>query len=150
VKSARWTNGSRQRTARRARWRSRVVWCVVTALVWPALGTLPWVAAEEFEPAHHAASHHASDSAGEALSETHGHHDASEIPGSPTHPADHDCFQCQVFKHLSRCALVLQQVPTVALPAGCPVRPVARAESQHEIHQIAALPPVRGPPSFLG
>jgi len=78
------------------------------------------------------------------------HHedDAASIPGSPTHPIDHDCFQCQVLKHLSRCVLVPPQLADVALPAGTAVRPVARTESQQD-GRIAALPPARGPPSRL-
>src|SRR5262249_11278563 len=122
-----------------------VVWCVVVALAWPALGTLPWVAAVDFAPAHHAASHHHSDSVAGALAETHGHRDASDIPGSPTHPADHDCFQCQVFKHWSRCAPSAIAPPQIASLLGSPVRPAVRSESQHA-GSIAFLPPVRAPP----
>ena len=127
------------------RLRSWVVWCVVVALAWPALGTLPWVAAEDLERAHDATHHSASESVGGALSETHRYYDASDIPGSPAHPADHDCFQCQVFKHWSRCAPSAIAPPQIASVCGSAVRPAIRIESQHA-GSIAFLPPVRAPP----
>jgi len=126
-----------------------VVRCALIALAWPSLGALPWVAVE-LAPHQHPVAQGEENAPNGSLPQGHRHQDASDIPGSPTHPADHDCAQCQVLKHLSRCALVLPQVPVVALPARGPVRPVARAESQYDLHQIAALPPVRGPPFFLG
>src|SRR4051812_37419778 len=43
-------------------------------------------------------------------------HDHSEIPGSPGHPAGHDCSPCQVLKYL---AIYLPQLPFF-LPAAAP------------------------------
>ncbi|HTS20566.1 MAG TPA: hypothetical protein VMN79_02045 [Casimicrobiaceae bacterium] len=127
--------------------RTWVGYAVLAALVWPSLGSLPWAV----EVAGHAdALEHAFDGhdLGEAP-EDHHHHDASDIPGSPTHPIDHDCPQCQAFKHLSRCALVQPAVPEVPLPAGSPVQPCVPHESA-QIVRRAALPPARGPPSLTG
>jgi len=103
---------------------------------------LPWIALPASPHHHHDVAPDAVDVAIEAA----GHHlDASDIPGSPTHPADHDCFQCQVLKHLSRCVLAQPVAAEVMLPAGCPVRPELRVESQHA-RDVALVPPVRAPP----
>ena len=71
--------------------------------------------------------------------------DGSEIPGSPTHPDDHDCFQCQVIKHLARCVPSACAPPIVALAAGGSPKPPIVAES---IYAALAVPrpPIRGPP----
>jgi hypothetical protein len=127
----------------RNRWRSWIACCVVIALAWPSLGLLPWVGMDFAGPGH-AVAHEREASEGGLIAHDHGR-DASEIPGSPTHPADHDCFQCQVLKHLSRCALPLFDVPTVPLQAGCAVQPVSKVESQLTA-RVASLPPARGPP----
>jgi hypothetical protein len=103
---------------------------------------LPWIALPASSHHHHDVAQGAVDVAIEAASH---HLDASDIPGSPTHPADHDCFECQVLKHLSRCVLAQPVAAEVTLPAGCPVRPELRVESQHARH-VAFLPPVRAPP----
>jgi hypothetical protein len=133
------------RLPRRDRWRSWVACCAVIALAWPSLGLLPWVGVDLAAPGH-AAAHELEDSAAGASSSTHDHErDASEIPGSPTHPADHDCFQCQVLKHLSRCVLPLLDLPAVPLQSGCAVRPDSQVESQFTA-RVAWLPPARGPP----
>jgi hypothetical protein len=125
------------------RWRAWVAYGALLALVWPSLGPLPWLA-EAAAHQHFIAQAIAADD-GDAAAPSHHHDDASDIPGSPTHPVDHDCFPCQVLKHLSRCVLEQPGVPEVPLPAGSPIQPRVRAESQHAGH-IAALPPARGPP----
>ncbi|HSS70159.1 MAG TPA: hypothetical protein VLQ46_05835 [Casimicrobiaceae bacterium] len=114
------------------------------ALAWPSLGPLPWIAlaASPHHHHHHDGAHDADDV---DLEQAIHHFDASDIPGSPTHPSDHDCLQCQVLKHLSRCVLAPPVAAEVMLPAGCPVRPGVRAESQHA-RDVALLPPVRAPP----
>jgi hypothetical protein len=78
----------------RMRWRNCVAWSLFVALAWPSLGLLPWVESD-FAAADHVAAGH------DARPETTHDHGASDIPGSPTHPADHNCFQCQVLKHLA-------------------------------------------------
>ena len=130
----------------RRRWRSWVASYALTALIWPALGPLPWL---DLDPAPAEQAVVLPAATADAAHESHQHRtSASEIPGSPTHPADHDCFQCQLLKHLSRCVLALPAAPAVPALAGAPVPPVLGAVAQHA-PRIAALPPVRGPPLYL-
>lgn len=70
-------------------------------------------------------------------------HEHSAIPGSPGHPADHDCSPCQVLKYL---AIYLPQLPFL-LPAAAPVAfsRIARDQAQRAGH-FASLPPSRAPP----
>ena len=121
-------------------WRDCVVWSVFVALAWPSLGVLPWVELAFAAPDHLAAQERA-DAAADA---THGH-GASDIPGSPTHPADHNCFQCQVLKHLARCVVFPLALPAIALPPGRSVAPCI-ADLPQRADPVAALPPARGPP----
>jgi hypothetical protein len=71
--------------------------------------------------------------------------DYSDIPGSPGHPADHNCNPCQVLKYL---ASYLPQLPLL-LPASAPsaLPPVVRREAQRAGH-VAFLPPSRAPPQL--
>jgi hypothetical protein len=106
---------------------------------------LPWLAIEYEAADHHVAAQTAALDTSEASPASPRDDDASDIPGSPTHPADHHCLQCEVLKHLSRCVLAPLDAAEVPLPAGCPVQPRAGAESQY-IGYTAVLPPVRAPP----
>ena len=138
-------NKSAQRRSCSARWRAWIASYALFALAWPSLGLLPWIAVDS-APHHHSAAYQDAESdADQSSAAHHEHHDASDIPGSPTHPADHDCFQCQVLKHLSRCVVPQIDPPTIPLASGCPVQPRVYVESQHA-GRIASLPPVRGPP----
>jgi len=76
------------------------------------------------------------------------HHDASELPGSPTHPDDHNCFECQVLQHLSRC--VLPDLGPVIVPPRPQefTAPDARCDSRIASF-IAPRPPIRGPPASI-
>lgn len=67
----------------------------------------------------------------------------SNIPGSPDHPAGHNCNPCQVLKYV---ASYLPQLPFF-LPAGTPgpFLSVEEGVAQREGH-IASLPPSRAPP----
>ncbi|HZI85132.1 MAG TPA: hypothetical protein VFF44_14530 [Casimicrobiaceae bacterium] len=113
---------------------------VLAALAWPSLGPLPW-AVMDLAPAQYAVAPE-----GDAHFAPHEHHgDASDIPGSPTHPADHDCFQCQVLKHLARCVPYQTNASSVPLPSGDAIQPCARIEPQRTGF-VAFLPPVRAPP----
>lgn len=130
------------RPAFRSRWwRSCIAWCALVALAWPSLGPLPYVVHDfgahlgDAAPHSHAAGDHDDD-----------HHvDASSIPGSPTHPDDHDCPECEVLKHLSRCML-----PVLAIDVCAPVvvavvtRPIAFGRPHAPVP--AHVPPARGPP----
>jgi hypothetical protein len=115
------------------------------ALAWTAFGPLPWVILE-FAPANlftaSVADHATHD--GDAPHR----HDGSAIPGSPTHPADHDCFQCEVIKHLSRCILPDACTPTVPSRAAANVSVDPRIELPHA-GAVAPHPPIRGPPSLF-
>src|SRR5215475_2177105 len=91
-------------------WRAWATVYLLLAVAWPAAGPLPWVVWDV-----HAAAEHAG-SASEAAS--HHHDEDAGVPGSPTHPADHDCAECRVLKHLSRCVLPDPCVATVAPLAG--------------------------------
>jgi hypothetical protein len=146
------------RESRRRRVRSWSAWYALVALTFASLGILPSIAIE-LAAEHHAArvpaDHHGTGNVAAAHRHSavpsgigaahHAHGDFSDIPGSPTHPIDHDCDHCQVLTHLSRCIFVAQPPPSVDPAQGCPVRPnvavVARAA-----RDVAALPPVRGPP----
>jgi hypothetical protein len=139
---------SRQRVSRHARWYSWVAWCALVALAWPSLGTLPWIGVE-FAPHDHVVLDQDAESDAGPLSALHHQHDeASDLPGSPTHPADHDCFPCQILKHLSRCVPSDLNPPAIPWQSGCAVQPRNQLESQFAA-QIAALPPARGPPLYI-
>jgi len=131
--------GASARYRLRGNWRSFVACAALFALLWPSLGPLPWVATID---SHH---HDVAQPGAAVDADASDDQDRSDVPGSPTHPVDHNCFQCQVLKHLARCVLSQPPAPEVALPAGCAVQPSARAQSQHARH-VAFLPPVRAPP----
>jgi hypothetical protein len=137
---------SGKRPPRRARWRSGVAWYALLTLAWPSLGALPWVGVD-FTAAEHATARQIAHSDANESSAADHHHDGdpSAIPGSPTHPADHDCFPCQMLKHLSRCVPSALDPPTIPRLSDCQAQPRRQLESQIAGH-IAALPPVRGPP----
>jgi hypothetical protein len=137
----RMTSASARYQFRRG-WRSFVASAALVALAWPSLGPLPWVATAGL---HH---HDVALQDAAAGSDANDDHYGSDVPGSPTHPADHDCFQCQVLKYLARCVLAQPPAPDASLPAGCAVQPEARAQSQHA-RALAFLPPVRAPPPRL-
>jgi hypothetical protein len=135
-----------RRASRRGRWRLWVASYALAALVWPTLGPLPWLDLDLAPDEPAATLQPALSDTGHALREH--RTDASEIPGSPTHPIDHDCFQCQVLKHLARCVLALPAAPALPALAGAPVAPSLRAAAPHA-PRLAALPPARGPPLRL-
>jgi len=117
-----------------ARWRRGVAWCALLALAAPSLGVAPWIALEaasrlQAETAH--AHHH--------------HGDGSEIPGSPTHPLDHDCLQCQLLAQLARYVVHAPPAPIVRVAAELALRR-CRAATPARAPSLVTLPPVRGPP----
>src|SRR5579872_5590482 len=108
--------------SRRARLRRTMATLVLVALAWPALGPLPWVA--EISASHADVDDlHPGAGADYAIVVHHEHRDASEIPNSPLHPIDHDCFACQVFAQLLRCAPSAMAVPAIPIAATCPLPP---------------------------
>ena len=115
-----------------------VAWVALVALAWPSLGALPWLA----EPTQvHAVVHvHAQGS------QLHQDGDSSTIPGSPTHPVDHNCFECQVLQHLARCIFVSPTTGIVPPTVVCDAAPrVAVALLRTQVAMV--LPPARAPPS---
>ena len=72
-----------------------------------------------------------------------------EIPGSPTHPDDHNCFQCDVIKHLARCVPSDGAFPIVALVTAHPPQPSIQVGSIHAA-SVVPRPPIRGPPLLNG
>jgi hypothetical protein len=121
------------------RWRTWAAWCTMAALVWNASTPLPWLLRDI-----------ASDSdVSSAESDDHAHAahrlDGADIPGSPTHPADHDCAQCEVLKHLARCVVPDPVVPGVAALEAAPVKPPAFAEARYAF-RFVTRPRIRGPP----
>ena len=131
-------------------WRSLLACYVLLAVAWPAAGPLPWLAFEH--GSHHAAAHggehhavgHHADRGDYADPE----HDDADVPGSPTHPLDHDCAQCQVLKHLARCVLPDLIEATVPPPPGNPVHAFLVAGDLRTGIR-ASRPLIRGPPLLL-
>jgi len=134
-------------------WRDRLIACLLLALVWPAAGPLPWLALEADDhaagtfahsPAPHADLAHvevdAPPGGADAMP------DAVGVPGSPTHPLDHHCAQCEVLKHLARCVPSQLCEPSIAPAPGEPVFAVVGIEPLHASF-VAARPPIRGPPA---
>jgi hypothetical protein len=125
----------------RSRWRTWLVACTLAAVAWPSTGPLPWLVLEFGEHVTAAATldhdrdGHAADAA----------HDAADVPGSPTHPLDHNCAQCEVLKHLARCVLPGAAETLVRLSPGEPVLAFVATEPLHAGFS-ATRPPIRGPP----
>jgi hypothetical protein len=115
---------------------------VLLAIAWPSAGLLPWVALEHDRALHAAAGHDA-----EHERSTRHAHDADDVPGSPSHPLDHDCAQCQVLKHLARCVLSDPVGASVPPPAGVAVQ-VCTATEDAPSSVTVYRPPIRGPPVF--
>ncbi len=121
--------------------RALVAWLTLVALAFPSLGSLPWAAAG-LAAHRHTANAHAHDGAAHAGD----HFDATSIPGSPLHPEDHDCAECKVLKHLSRC--VPSAPATTFPPSIAPCDAPSRIAIALPPALIATfLPPVRAPPA---
>jgi len=134
-----------RRTCRRARWRAWIGRYVIAALVLPSLGPLPWLLAGVAVDAHAAVAHHALDH--DHTGHGHGDHgNPFDVPGSPTHPADHDCFACQVLAQLGRCCTL--PAPAVLAPRDtAAICALLCSEAPVEIPSFFALvPPARAPP----
>jgi len=131
-------------------------WCALAALAWSSLGILPSIGLTIASSRYAMADRHDAHAEGGAVShhphgagsghESHGgHSDFSDIPGSPTHPIDHDCFACQVLTHLSRCLVDAPCVSTLEVPPGRHIRPDS-AVATRVPREVARVPPARGPP----
>ena len=124
------------------RWRICIAWYALLALAVPSLGPLPWLVHDFGAHLDGVAVH--SHVAGDQHAD---HHlDASSIPGSPTHPDDHNCAECEVLKHLSRCVLPVLVIATLApVVVGIVTHRVAVRHPRSYV--VAHLPPVRAPPA---
>jgi hypothetical protein len=130
----------RRPAARRLRWRRWLAAWLLVAIAWPSTGALPWVAID-FDGHRFAATSH------DEHAREHGHAEDLSVPGSPLHPADHDCAECTVLKQLSGSVLpafvlappasIAAHVAAARLPAALP-----------RIHFAPLPPPARAPPSF--
>lgn len=137
-------------TSGRLVWRFRrwVVGYVALALLLPG-ASLPF---EVFEhELHHLVKSHQDDdgdqAAGHSYDTWHHHVDFSDVPGSPTHPLDHNCFECQVLQHLSRCVLP-DMGPAIVPPlATCLVAEALPPPTPPQSF-IAPRPRIRGPPAL--
>jgi len=130
--------GGRRGSHRTRFLRTCIAWCAFIALAWPSLGPLPGLVAQGVALA--AQAH-------DIVGSEHRHVDVSAIPGTPTHPVDHDCAECQVLKHLARCIpsvpAIDVSVASVASIVAPPLVVEHRAASTHTL-----LPPVRAPPAI--
>jgi hypothetical protein len=124
-------------------------WFLVYALLavaWPATGPLPWLVLDAGDHlAVRATDHEHHAHAAGASHEYDTDYDAADIPGSPTHPLDHDCAQCEVLKHLARCVLPNAVDATVPPAPGEAVLAFVTMQAPPASF-IAICPPIRGPP----
>ncbi|HET7098592.1 MAG TPA: hypothetical protein VFJ68_14490 [Casimicrobiaceae bacterium] len=145
------SHASGRRRSSRAGWCRIVASFTLAALLFPSLGALPWIGADltSVEAAEHEHHRTAAADSHDALHEDAGEHDhdLSDVPGSPLHPVDHDCFPCQVLACLSRCALLPPAVPVVAIVPPRPLRPPPVVVTPRVTMLAAVLPPVRAPPA---
>ena len=140
------TGSRRAASFRTGWWRTCVAWCALVALAWPSLGPLPYLV-HDFG-AHAERTHGDADYALDAGHIDDHHVDASSIPGSPTHPDEHHCPECEVLKHLARCILAL---PALAVPAPFVVRVFTRriAVTPPSAPNPVHVPPARAPPAIV-
>ncbi len=130
-------------SSRRTRFlRTCIAWCAFVAFARPSLGPLPWLVTQGIG---HAAQAH--DAVG---ADAHEHRpvDVSAIPGTPTHPVDHDCAECQVLKHLTRCIPSVPAIDTTVAVLASVVAPSFVVEHR-AISGHTCLPPVRAPPAIV-
>ncbi len=130
-------------------WRRRAACLLLLAFSWYALDPLPWVVLTLADATHHAA--HAADDVDNVHENAGAEHGlaASDIPGSPLHPEDHDCFDCQVLKYLARGILPSPAAPTVPALDAEPTDPPKFVPSPRAV-RVAPTPPIRAPPVAAG
>jgi hypothetical protein len=127
-------------------WQACASGWLLLGFVWYAMAPLPLVALSFAFPAKHAA-HELAAVDGRAHDDGLARHgfEASDIPGSPLHPDDHDCFDCQILKYLARCILSDAVAPTLpvldaAAASPSPITPSRSAGC------LVPIPPIRAPP----
>jgi hypothetical protein len=133
------TFASGHRLVRAGHWRSWVASCAAVALILPSLALLPATSLgleSEAGHARHGAKHEPHDGAAEL----------ADVPGSPTHPVNHDCAPCQIIKYLA--TGVLPQGDVVLSPVALHHAPPSDGHRQPlAIVRVTVSPPIRAPPS---
>lgn len=133
-----------RRPARAERWRSWVASCAAAALILPSVALLP--AASDFgsEAAHvHPGAEHPGGDSDHAALDSRAR--LADIPGSSTHPVNHDCTTCQVIKYLATSFLPQADVAVVALEFN-DAPPSTGRHRPPAILRVAVTPPIRAPP----
>ncbi len=136
------TLASRRQPTRVSRWRFWVACGAAVALILPSVALLPAASSGfEFEPAHDD-EHFGTDRDGAAgTAEAH----LADIPGSPTHPANHDCTPCQVIKYLATSVLPQADLALAPLERNDAPPPGGRHPLPVTV-RVAIAPPIRAPP----
>ena len=118
--------------------------CAAVALMLPSVALLPAASLRlesEAGHAHHGAKYLDYDGAAANSGLR-----LADVPGSPTHPANHDCAPCQVIKYLS--ASVLPQTDMALSPLALNHAPPSDGHHQpQDIVRVTLSPPIRAPPS---
>jgi hypothetical protein len=134
-----------RRRGRAGQWRSWVALCAAVALILPSVALLP-AASLEFESeaahVHYGAEHPSADRdavAGDSRDRL------ADIPGSPTHPTNHNCTPCQVIKYLATSFLLQADIALLPLELNDAPPPDGWQQPQ-DIARVAVSPPIRAPP----
>ena len=134
-----------RRPGRRSQWRFWVALGAAIALILPSVALLPG-ASLEFEPKaahdHSGAEHSHADRSG-AGGDSRAR--MSDIPGSPTHPINHDCTPCQVIKYLTTSFLPRADIALLP-PEFNDAPPTDSRHQPDDIGRVAVSPPIRAPP----
>ena len=141
--SYRTTLAPGHRLVRGERWRAWVALCAAVALILPSVALLPAASLgleSEAAHTHHGAKHVDHDgAAGDSGLRL------ADVPGSPTHPVNHDCAPCQVIKYLA--TGVLPQADMVLSPLALNHAPPSDGYHQPQaIVRVTVSPPIRAPP----
>jgi len=138
-------NDSHRIRSGRARWRLWIACYVIAALVLPALGPLPWMLTGVGGASHIVAAE--PHEHGSAAHVHHDHHDRSDVPGSPTHPSDHNCLACQVLAQLGRCCAWWSPPAVEAAVVPCLLAILFAEAPLRLASRFALTPPARAPPT---
>ena len=138
------TFASGHRLFRVGRWQAWVALCAAVALILPSVALLPAASLgleSEAGHAHHGAKYVAHDGAAEDSGLR-----LADVPGSPTHPIDHDCAPCQIIKYLATGVLPQGDVVLSPVVLHHPLPSDGHRQLQ-AIVRVIVSPPIRAPPS---
>ena len=125
-------------------WRAWVAAYTLFTFLWPALGPLPRVITGAVERSAHAAQHKHAHAVAVHVDCDH----PVDVPGTPLHPADHDCAPCLVFKCLAHFAIALQPLCRAPMLVAAVSLPCSEAQVAVAI-TVSPPQPARGPPARL-